>query len=224
MTGEGPEADRAEPARRILSARLFGYAILYGVRQVGGAGALTTFVPVAADPAAQARILAGELSRHLGIPFAAAGARETEVVPEAAISVPFCGIDGLPLEHVRFYQFVDAAADVLRPNGVESRPLREGETLLIETGSVVRFRARPRPGRRVLVAFQTEDRTPLFGNAAPLTPAGEAPISEAAQRLRQTTDAFCQLWQQIDAGSQQGRDRLERFFGEMAARLVDQRD
>lgn len=225
MTGAGLEADRA------LSTRLFGYAILYGARQVGGEGALATFAPVVADPAAQARILARELSHHLGIRSAEADAgadagEETEAVPEAAISVPFgrCGIDGLPLEHVRLYQFVDAAADVLRPGGVESRPLREGETLLVEPGSVVRFRARPRPGRRVLVAFQTEDRTPLFGNASPLTPEGEDPSMEAAQRLRQTTGAFCQLWQQIDAGSQQGRERLERFFAQMATRLVDPRE
>lgn len=230
MTSEGPEAGRAEPARGILtardilSARLFGYAILYGARQVAGAGPLASFAPHVADPAAQARILAGELALHLGIPFARG--RETEAVPEAAISVPFgrCGISGLPLEHVRFYQFTEGAADVLRPDGVESRPLREGETLLVEPGSVVRFRARPRPGRRVLVAFQTEDRTPLSGNAAPLTPEGEAPLMEAAPRLQQTTGAFCQLWQQVDAGTPQGRDRLDRFFGAMAARLVDRDD
>lgn len=209
-------AEAAPAADRALAARLFGYAILYPARRVGD-----SYEAVSADPTGEARALAAELGRHLGL-GSVDGADLPAATGPVAVSIPFgrCGVDGRPLEHVRLYQMSEGAVDFLRPGGVESRPLAEGQTVLVEPGSIVRFRAWPRPGRRVLVAFQTEDRTPLLGNAAPLTPEGEAPKADAAGRLKQTSDAFARLWARVEAGAPDGRQRLEGFFGEMAVRLA----
>ena len=129
------------------------------------------------------------------------------------LSVPFgrCGIDGRPLEHVRLYHVSRAFVDRLTPRGARSEPVEEGRTVPVPPGSIVRFRAFPRPGRRALVAFQTEDRSPLHGHAAPLTRPGEPPRAGAAERLRQTTDAFGELWR---TG---GGPSLESFFTGMAS-------
>ena len=92
-------------------------------------------------------------------------------------SLPFgrCGIQGRPREHIIAHFCAEAYIDVLSMDGVETQPLAAGEIADIEPGSVVRFRARPLEHHCVLVAFQTEDRTPLLGHAAPLTLDGEVP-------------------------------------------------
>lgn len=193
-----------------LGARLFGYAILYPARlRGGGAGAACDPLPV--DPAEEARALAGELRCHLEGGGSGAGQAGDEV----GLSVPFgrCGLDGRPLEHVRLYHVARAFVDVLTPGGSRSEPVEEGRTVLVAPGSVVRFRAFPRPGRRALVAFQTEDRTPLHGHAAPLTRPGDPARPGAVERLRQTTDAFGEIWSGGDGSS------LESFFAGMAATI-----
>ena len=193
-----------------LGARLFGYGILYRARLTGG-GPSSGCEPLSADPAEEARALAGELRRHLAGSDPGAG----ETRGEVGLSVPFgrCGLDGRPLEHVRLYHAARAFVDVLTPQGAASHPVAEGRTVLVAPGSIVRFRAVPRPGRRVLVAFQTEDRSPLHGHAAPLTRPGEPPPEGAAERLRQTTDAFCELWR---TGGGSG---IESFFTSMASAI-----
>ena len=193
-----------------LGSRLFGYAILYRARVRGG-GAAAACDPVPVDPAGEARALAGELRRHLQ--GGASGPGETG--DEVGLSVPFgrCGIDGRPLEHVRLYHVSRAFVDLLTPRGVRSEPVEEGRTVLVAPGSIVRFRAVPRPGRRALVAFQTEDRSPLHGHAAPLTRPGEPPPAGAVERLRRTTEAFGELWR---AG---GGPSLDPFFTGMAASI-----
>ena len=195
-----------------LGARLFGYGILYRARLRGGGGASAACDPLPADPAEEARALADELRCHLE-----GGAPAGESPDEVGLSVPFgrCGIDGRPLEHVRLYHAARAFVDVLTPRGAASRPVEEGRTVLVSPGSVVRFRAVPRAGHRVLVAFQTEDRTPLHGHAAPLTRAGEPPPAGAEARLRQTTEAFAALWK---SG---GGSPLQGFFGRMAAAVAE---
>ena len=193
-----------------LGARLFGYAILYRARlRGGGAGAACDPLPV--DPAEEARALAGELRCHLEGGVSGSG----EAGDEVGLSVPFgrCGLDGRPLEHVRIHHVTRAFVDVLTPAGARSEPVQEGRTVLVAPGAIVRFRAFPRPGRRALVAFQTEDRTPLHGHAAPLTRPGEAPHAGAVERLRQTTDAFGELWGGGDGSS------LESFFTGMASTI-----
>ena len=195
-----------------LGARLFGYGILYRAHLRGGE-ASAACDPLPADPAAEARALADEMRCHLeGGPPGSGESRD-----EVCLSVPFgrCGIDGRPLEHVRLYHAARAFVDVLTPQGAASRPVEEGRTVLITPGSVVRFRAVPRPGHRVLVAVQTEDRTPLHGHAAPLTRAGEPPAAEAEGRLRQTTEAFAELWKSGEGS------RLEPFFSRMAAAVAE---
>lgn len=195
-----------------LGARLFGYGILYRAR-LRGDDASAACDPLPADPAEEAQALADELRCHLE--GGASGAGESP--DEAGLSVPFgrCGIDGRPLEHVRLYHAARAFVDVLTPQGAASRPVEEGRTVLVSPGSVVRFRVVPRAGHRVLVAFQTEDRTPLHGHAAPLTRAGESPPAGAEARLRQTTEAFAELWK---SG---GGSRLDSFFDGMAAAVAE---
>ena len=139
----------------ILRTRLFGYAVLFRAREVlDGA-----FEPVSVTAADEAQALARELELHVG---QSTGTEEAEI-SEIGISCPFgrCGIDGRPLEHVRILHAEQAWVDTLTPDGLQTRAVAEGETILVEPGAFVRFRGRPRPGGRVLVAFQTEDRSPL---------------------------------------------------------------
>ena len=92
-------------------------------------------------------------------------------------SLPFgrCGVQGRPREHIVAHFCAEAYLDVLSMDGVETQPLAAGEIADIEPGTVVRFRARPLEHCCVFVAFQTEDRTPLLGHAAPFTLDGEVP-------------------------------------------------
>jgi hypothetical protein len=87
-------------------------------------------------------------------------------------------------------------------------------------GTVIRFRAKPRPGRRVLVAFQTEDRTPLLGNAAPFTLDGKVPEAYA-ERLIQCHAAFDAARCLAEADPPAYRRTLDGFFSAMAQRLAD---
>ncbi len=82
-------------------------------------------------------------------------------------------------------------------------------------GMVIRVRARPRPGRRVVVAFQTEDRTPLLGNAAPFTLDGVVPDGYS-ERLRKCHAAFDQV-RSLSLG--ECREALDLFFSGMATQI-----
>ena len=194
-----------EERDKILRTRLFGYAILYRARQVAGG-----FEPVDVDPSEEALALARELQLHVGEFIKDQG----EAVDEVGISVPFgrCGIAGRPLEHVRIYHAEEAWVDALGPDGPRSTAVAEGETILVEPGAFIRFRARPRRGGRALIAFQTEDRSPLAGHAAPLISAGEVVPAEAGPRLARTTAAFESM--RLDATA--ARSRQAEMFAEMA--------
>ncbi|MCC7264171.1 MAG: hypothetical protein IT369_16805 [Candidatus Latescibacteria bacterium] len=195
-----------------LRARLFGYGVPYRAR-LTGEGAL---LPLETSPEREAADLAGELAALTGQSTAPVQG-ETGVW---ATCVPFgrCGVEDLPLEHLKVYNLEDGWLEVLGEDGAHELPLREGKLVRISPRSVVRLRARPRPGRRVLVAFQTQDRTPLLGNAAPFTLDGQAP-DEYAARLTKAQEAF--VYAQGLAGKDQAayRQVLEAFFSRMAAKV-----
>lgn len=203
----------------ILRTRLFGYAVLYRAREVAGG-----FEPVEVTAAGEAEALARELELHVGEPAEPDEAVvEPEIgISEIGISCPFgrCGIDGRPLEHVRILHAEQAWVDTLGSDGLRTREVAEGETILVEPGAFVRFRGRPRPGGRVLVAFQTEDRSPLFGHATPLTTAGQAVPADSGARLGQTTTALQRLG--LDAAL--ARTRLRDLFALMARAVGDDAD
>lgn len=187
-----------------LRVRLFGYGVPYRV-EVDKAGAV---VPWPTDAAGEAERLCRALRQLCGEGEGATNGGWT-------YSLPFgrCGIQGRPREHIVAHFFAEAYLDVLSMDGVETQPLAAGEIADIEPGSVVRFRARPLEHHCVLVAFQTEDRTPLLGHAAPFTLDGEVP-DDWRERLVKCHAAF-------DAASDGGhRPLLERFFGTMAEKLA----
>ena len=200
----------------ILRTRLFGYAVLFRAREVAGG-----FEPVEVTAADEAEALARELELHVGEsvePDEVGVEREIGIseigISEIGISCPFgrCGIDGRPREHVRILHAEQAWVDTLGPGGLRTRAVAEGETILVEPGVFVRFRGRPRRGGRVLVAFQTEDRSPLFGHATPLTATGQTVPTDPGARLEQTTAALQTLG--LDAAL--ARTRLRELFAHMA--------
>ena len=191
-----------------LSARLFGYGVPYRV-ELDEAGAVA---PRTTDAAGEAARLCRALHQLRG---------EDEGTTDGdwVYSLPFgrCGIQGRPREHIVAHFCAEAYLDVLSMDGVKTQPLAAGEIADIEPGSIVRFRARPLDHHCVLVAFQTEDRTPLLGHAAPFTLDGEVP-DDWCERLVKCHAAF-------DAAAARGADGghrplLERFFGTMAEKLA----
>ena len=190
-----------------LSVRLFGYGVPYRV-EVDEGGAV---VPRPTDAAGEAERLGHALRQLRG-----EGAGATD--GDWAYSLPFgrCGIRGRPREHIIAHFCAEAYLDVLSMNGLETQPLAAGAIADIEPGSVVRFRARPLKNHSVLVAFQTEDRTPLLGHAAPFTLDGEVP-DDWRERVVKSHAAFDAAARASDA---RRRPLLERFFAAMAKKLV----
>lgn len=191
-----------------LRARLFGYGVPYQM-EVDEAGAVA---PRTTDAAGEAARLCRAL-RQLR------GKGEGTTDGDWVYSLPFgrCGIQGRPREHLIAHFCVEAYLDVLSMDGVETQPLAAGEIADIEPGTVVRFRARPLEHCCVFVAFQTEDRTPLLGHAAPFTLDGEVP-DDWRERLVKCHAAFDAAATQTSDGGH--RPLLERFFGTMAEKLV----
>ena len=195
--------------REILGVRLFGYGVPYRARFHGG-----VVEPLQTGPEAEAADLAQALARLRGAP----GTSEND--DAWAVSMPFgrCGLNGLPREHLRVFAAREAWLDLLTWEGPREVAVSPGLPVAIEPQSVVRLRARPQPGGRVLVAFQTQDRTPLMGNAAPFTLDGEVP-DRWDERLRKGHEAFAAvagLW----SGDRPAYEAaLERFFGSMAEEL-----
>lgn len=191
-----------------LRARLFGYGVPYRV-EVDAAGAV---VPKPTDAAGEAERLCRALCQ---LRVKGQGATESDWV----YSLPFgrCGIQGRPREHIIAHFCAEAYLDVLSMDGVETQPLAAGEIADIEPGSVVRFRARSLEHHCVLVAFQTEDRTPLLGHAAPFTLDGEVP-DDWRERLVKCHAAFDAAAAKAADGGH--RPLLERFLGTMAEKLA----
>ena len=195
-----------------LCVRLFGYGVPYRVR-FGTDGSVQ---PLETGPEREAEDLARELAALGGL-----GETPGSVEEDAwALSMPFgrCGVDGLPREYLMVHHLEEGYLDVLREDGCEAVPLEEGEMVTVVPGMVIRVRARPEPGRRVVAAFQTEDRTPLLGNAAPFTLDGVVP-DEYSERLRKCHAAFDQVRVLAEGNPGEYREALGRFFSEMAARI-----
>ncbi len=191
-----------------LRVRLFGYGVPYRV-EVDEVGVIA---PRLTDAAGEAERLCLALRQLRG---------EGEGAPDGdwAYSLPFgrCGIQGRPREHIIAHFCAEAYLDVLSMDGVKVQPLAAGQIADIEPGSVVRFRARPLEHHCVLVAFQTEDRTPLLGHAAPFILDGEVP-SDWRERLVKCHAAFDAAAARASAGGH--RPLLKRFFGTMAEKLA----
>ena len=191
-----------------LRARLFGYGVPYRV-EVDKVGAVA---PRPTDAVGEAERLCGALRQLRG---------EGDGASDGgwAYSLPFgrCGIQGRPREHIVAYFCAEAYLDMLSMDGVETQPLAAGEIADIEPGTVVRFRARPLEHCCVLVAFQTEDRTPLLGHAAPFTLDGEVP-DDWRERLVKCHAAFDTAAARASDGEH--RPLLGRFLGTMAEKLA----
>jgi hypothetical protein len=195
-----------------LRVRLFGYGMPYQVRWAADGSVL----PLAVDAAAEAERLADELADA----SASAAVHDPSVW---AVSMPFgrCGVDGLPREYLLPLHLEEGYLDVLTAAGPCQHALVEGAVVRVVPNTVIRLRARPRPGRRVLVAFQTEDRTPLLGNAAPLLRHGELP-GGYAERLVRCHGDFAALQAGAVADLAAYRADLQAFFAAMATRLAEQ--
>jgi len=199
----------------ILKERLFGYGTLYRV-MVAEDGAVQA---VRADVAQEAEELS-QMLMALRKPTT-----ETQVHNSAdawAYSMPFgrCGVDALPREHIQVHFCAEAWVDVLSYDGLHTRALSEGETVCIEPGTVVRLRARSYSARRVLVAFQTQDHTPLFGNAGPFV-LDESIPEDWRDRMAVCHAAFVSV-AALESGPRKAA--LDRFFGRMATALESKRE
>ena len=191
-----------------LKVRLFGYGVPYLV-ELGADGAVA---PMDTDAAQEADAVCHSLRVLKGL----AGSPGTgQPGTQWAYSMPFgrCGVDGLPREHLLVHFCAEAYLDVLSDAGLETRQLAEGEIAHVEPGTVVRLRALALEGHRVLVAFQTEDRTPLSGNAGPFTLDGEVP-EDWQERLVKCHAAFDEAAEHAKKGWH--RPLLQRFLETMA--------
>ncbi len=189
-----------------LQARLFGYGVPYRV-EVDAAGVVA---PRPTDAAGEAERLCRALRQLRG---EGNGATDGGWV----YSLPFgrCGVQGRPREHIIAHFCAEAYLDVLSMDGLKTQPLAAGEIAHIEPATVVRLRARPLENHCVLVAFQTEDRTPLLGHAAPFTLDGEVP-DDWRERVVKCHAAFAATAARVGG---EHRPLLERFLGVMAEKL-----
>jgi hypothetical protein len=196
-----------------LRVRLFGYGVPYQVHFSD----TDSVSPLPTSAAEEAR----DLARELRVLRDGSGESFNGDSDSWALSMSFgrCGVDGLPHEHLMVHHAREAWLDLLSNRGYESRPLREGEITKLLPGAVARVRARPRPGRRVIVAFQTEDRTPLLGNAAPFTLDDDVP-DDYADRLIKTHAAFNAVKQMAERDPSACQKALSHFLDAMAARLA----
>ena len=197
----------------VLSQRLFGYGIPYEIK-IDSSG---KFSPVKWE----ANVQALELSKTLE-----SWSREgknysvSESGSSWAYSMPFgrCGLAGLPLEHLQVFDAEEIHIDVLSEAGLERKLMSEDDIILIRPLTVIRLRLRPKPGRRAIVAFQTEDQTPLAGNAGPYSLQGVNLSTDPFDRFVASQEAFEQT---SSMDSKNRNQELAGFFSEMALNLKD---
>ncbi len=198
-----------------LTPRLFGFATLFRAR-ISASG----IEPVVSAASVEARALARAIAGHVGLEWPSPLGYEP-AGDEWGVSVPFgrCGLNDRPHEHIRLYGAKEAWCDRLSVDGsYTSVPIEEGQDVTFVPGDLQRLRTRSLPGGRVLVAFQTEDRTPLAGNAgAWMGDTDRAVSDDPAERVYQTHQAFDALQ---GAGSQAIASQISNFLQQMSDRLA----
>ena len=195
----------------ILKERLFGYGIPYRV-EVAKDGRVRA---VGTDAAQEAEMLSLSLAMLAG---QAVDQPIREKAETWAYSMPFgrCGVDALPREYIQVHFCSEAFLDVLSQDGLDTLVLNEGESVCIEPRTVVRLRARPYKDQRVLVAFQTQDHTPLQGNAGAFVVNDIIP-EDWRQRLAVCHAVFTAVAAMAAAPR---REALDLFFARMATGLA----
>ena len=205
-----------------LRPRLFGYGLLYRARLSSSGELEPAPAEGSSEAAALARALQGLTSRSSSRePEVPVAGREVSAAYEWAVSVPFgrCGLEGRPLEYLVVCAS-EGHLEELGPDGFASQAVAEGEILTVVPGRVVRLRLRPGVGERALVAFQTEDRTPLHGHAAPISCGGRpAPLDHPA-RVQSAWQAFNALRAMATDDPARYRQELEGFFTRMSRALT----
>jgi len=211
-----PETDPLRP-------RLFGYGLLYQAR-LSSSGEL---VPAPAEGPSEAMALAGALralsaKRASGDPVSppneAGGGREDAW----AVSVPFgrCGLEDRPLEYLIALGVSGGYLEELGPEGFAAYEVEADRIMTIVPGRIVRLRVRPRVGMRALVAFQTEDRTPLRGHAAPMSLSTRPSPQDHPARLQSAWQAFDSLCTMAQGDFSRYRLELDGFFARMSQALA----
>jgi hypothetical protein len=197
----------------VLSQRLFGYGIPYEV-EIDSSG---KFSPVKG----KANVQALELSKTLES-WLREGKNHSVSEAESswAYSMPFgrCGLAGLPLEHLQVFDAEEIHVDVLSEAGLERKLISENDIILIRPLTVIRLRLRSKPGRRAIVAFQTEDQTPLAGNAGPYSLQGVDLSTDPFDRFVESQEAFEQT---SSMDSKKRNQELAAFFSEMESNFKD---
>tara|TARA_B100000902_G_scaffold203032_1_gene193581 strand:+ start:847 stop:1650 length:804 start_codon:yes stop_codon:yes gene_type:complete len=193
----------------ILSHRLFGYGIPYQV-EIDSFG---KFSPIRMKIDEKALELSKTLKFWLE--------RAPQSLARGSIysySMPFgrCGLGALPLEHLQIFDAEEAYLDVLSEDGFSTKLIGEKDTILIKPETVIRLRLKSKGDRRAFVAFQTEDQTPLSGNAGPYTLNGVSLPSDPFERFMASHEAFEQT-SQMEIAS---RNReLSGFFTHMSSNI-----
>lgn len=201
-----------------LRPRLFGYGLLYQASLSSSGELYAAPAEGASEAAALARGLRG---------LTAAGAcGEPAVTPEDddkwAVSVPFgrCGLEGRPLEYLIAYHVAEGYLEELGPDGFRAHAVEAGRVMTIAPGRVVRLRMRSQAGKRALVAFQTEDRTPLHGHAAPISLGGLPAPQDHPTRLQSAWQAFESLRTMVADDPARYGQELDGFFARMRQSLA----
>ena len=204
----GPTVNNVE---KILSQRLFGYGILYQVEIDASGKSHLRGIKIDEQASELSKTLKFWLSEK-NISF------NCESKPVWSYSMPFgrCGLAGLPLEHLQVFDAEEAYLDVLSEDGFSTKLIREKDTILIKPETVIRLRLKSKVDRRAIVAFQTEDQTPLSGNAGPYTLNGVSLPSDPFERFVASHEAF----EQTSQMKIEGRNReLSGFFSHMSSKI-----
>ena len=198
---------------KILSHRLFGYGMPYQV-EIDSSGKLTPSVSDSHDQALELSKTLKAWSHEEKNYFSAKGQSVW------SYSMPFgrCGLCGFPNEHLKVFGAEEAYVDIICEDGVERKIIFEDDIILIRPLTVIRLRIRSKPGFRAIVAFQTEDQTPLFGNAGPYCLQGLDLPNDPFGRFMVAHEAFERTFLM---DSEDRRRELISFFSYMSSTMKD---
>jgi len=136
--------------------------------------------------------------------------------------VPFgrCGLGGRPLEYLTTFNASEGYLEELGPDGFAAQAVEAGQIMTVTPGRIVRLRLQTAPGRRSLVVFQTEDRTPLHGHAAPISRGEEQASPDHPARVQSAWQSFETLRALATDDPARYRQELEEFFSRMSQVLT----